>query len=76
MYLGLDQFVCTAKQFRSDNYDRGRTIAYLFVLFLSKVNKYATCRMFYRQERKDGGAVVGDRNFLLGFEEISCRFSD
>ena len=56
--LRLYEFVCTAQQFGSDDHDRSRAITDFFVLFLCKINKDTASRVFYREKRKDGGAVI------------------
>ena len=56
--LRFYELVCTAQQLGGDDHDRSRTITDFFVLFLCEIYKYTACGMFYRKERKDGGAVI------------------
>lgn len=67
--LRFYELVCPPEQLRSDDHHGSRTVAHFLVLFLCKVDKYASSRMLYSQERQDGGTVIGDRNFLSQIED-------
>jgi hypothetical protein len=69
--LRLDELIRTTKELRSNNHHRRCAITNFLVLLLSKINKYTTSRVFNRQKGKDGGAVIGDGDFLYSrFIEI------
>lgn len=46
MNLRFYKFICTTKQFRSDDYDRSRTISDFFILFLCEIDEYTSSGMF------------------------------
>ena len=56
--LCLHELIGASQQFSSNDHDRSSAIADFLVLFLCKINKATTCRVFYGDERKYGGAVV------------------
>ena len=64
MYFSFDKFIGTAEEFSSDNNNGGGSIPDLFVLFLGEVDENSSSGMFDRQQRQNGGAVIGYRNFL------------
>jgi hypothetical protein len=58
MNLRLYELVCPAQQLGSDDHDRRGAVADFLVLLLCEIYEDTASRMFYREERKNGGAVI------------------
>ena len=73
MDLLLHELVRATEQLGSNEHDRGRPVAYFFVLFLCEIDKNATCWMLYSKKGENRRAVVGDDDLALGRLDLRAR---
>lgn len=64
MDLCFHKLVRPSKKFSGNDYNRRGPIPNLLVLFLGKVDEYATSWVLDGEKAKDGGTIIRDRDFL------------